>query len=715
MIDRSADGRALSVTSFARPLKVAVVITDPPSSRSFRAAVLALSTRWGGARSVIVSGTRTAAIGEGWAAAVAALDPDLIFVSERLYRRDTRARLESYLDRRVNVPFAVAKLNPQLMLSPFWRTASVGSVLQSPSNPATSATRRSGPVEVAVRGLVPDAPVGGRRGRPSTATFVRNSPAGLAATGVPGYRLALPGSLFLYHDRSDVAAAMWLWNLRGVYGQLRHGNQSAILADIRTRPAGLGRLTTAIYLDAIPKSARAALSSAGVSDFVAARDFKWGRTLAGGLVFDQERDDVSVVNETFSIPRRTPVVRAAGLGVPQSEATGIDGAYAVELAISTGDPPGKRYSIAARAASLNGLTPAPGVAAGLLPTQSRPTRAGDTVLLVRPGRFGRALRLSLPRLGPLIAQLSPGVRWELSDKGHFTRWFVRHAGGLFDTHELLTDPRGSVLFEALRSHHSPGKRIAKSYRRFMTVDDMRKAFAETRAAGTLAKRMADPDQAFLDSWIGRLVSSEILRLGILTKCEDCLDTSFLAVGTFGRTFNCPRCGETARTPAVPVVGYQLAEVAHQFLVNDGDVNVLAVTALARRARNGFSYDFDHNVLEGTSKREVDFIAILDGRVVVGESKKAGDVDRGDCDLLQRVAGKLRAWAVVIATHTECSPCGADCVNDLRSDSRTRDQSLPPGAGGPRDQVKDLRGRLAPETLTLVLCRSDLRAPALPNV
>jgi hypothetical protein len=302
------------------------------------------------------------------------------------------------------------------------------------------------------------------------------------------------------------------------------------------------------------------------------------------------------------------------------------------------------------------------------------------------------------------------MRWELSDKGHFARWFVKRAGGLFETHELLTDARGSVLFDALRSHHIPGKRFAKSYRRFMTLEDMKTVFALERAKGILPRRMAEPDGSFLDGWIGRLVESEILRLGILTKCHECLDTSFLAVGAFGKTFSCPRCGEVARTPPVPLLGYRLAEAAHQFLINEGDVNVLAVSALARRARGGFSYDFDHNIFEGTSKRELDFIAVLDGRVVIGESKKAGDVERSDCDLLRRVAGKIRAWAVIIATHTECSPCGADCVNDANSDRRTRDQSLPAGAGGPREQVANLRARLSPETLTLVVCRTDLRAP-----
>ena len=705
---------SLSLTSFPRPVRAAIILAEPTSSRALRTVVRSLCGVWGGSRSVIVTGSRSTPISDKWLGAVLAIDPDVFFLSERLYRRDTRERLGAFLDRHHCTPFFVAKMNPSLEMAPALRASTIASVLQDSPSPNAGASRRSSPVEVAVRGIGFEVSAKAPHRLPTTTTFVRNSPAGYAATSVPGFRVAGTGDIYLLHEQADVRAALWLWNLRGVYGSVRHGNATQLVHDLTVRPALAATLRQIVCLDRPSAKSKSEVARLTRARLVDSGDFQWGGTGRTSLIFDLERDDVTAIADQFSIPRRTPVLRMPGLGATRAEASGIDGAYAIELTIQPTDPAGRRVSVPARWASRNLILSARSGPPSAPNTQasSRPTRSGDGVLLVRPARFARSVSLALPVVGHALTRLTNGVRFELSDKGYYTRWFVQHSGGLTETQQLLTDPRGAVLFEAFRSHHISGKRPVRTYRRFMNLEDMKAEFAQVRSVGRLPRRFPEPDSAYLERWIGRLAGAGILRLGILTKCQECLDTSFLAVGTFGTTYACPRCGESARTPAIPLVGYQLAEVAHQFLANDGDVTVLAVAAMSRRTAGGFSFDFEHDVIDGPSKREIDFIAVIDGRVVIGESKKTGDIDAGDCNTFQRVAGQVRASTVVLATNTECGPCTDACVGDNRDPYLSRDQALPSGGGtstGPRERVEELRKRLLPETRTVVLCRRDLHA------
>ena len=270
--------------------------------------------------------------------------------------------------------------------------------------------------------------------------------------------------------------------------------------------------------------------------------------------------------------------------------------------------------------------------------------------------------------------------------------------------------RSRVVLDAFRSHHVTGRRPTGAYRRFMTFDEMRDQIRAQRRAGHIPPRSQGlSDEEWLKTWLQQQVALGVLRLGLWARCYECRAGSFLSLSSFADTFVCPRCGASAETPAVPRFGYQLAEVADLFFANDCDITALAVAALARRSQGGYSFDLDHTVAGPRRLRnELDFFAVIDGGLYVGESKKNGAFDANDISVLRRVALATRARAVVLATGTECDGgCGPHCVRDFRVRDASSDTSLPIGA---RARATDLRTALAPACDVIVLCRGDLHGP-----
>jgi hypothetical protein len=441
------------------------------------------------------------------------------------------------------------------------------------------------------------------------------------------------------------------------------------------------------------------------------------RPFLGG--FDVELDDIVANDGKLELARRAP--RTAGVG-GQTELIQGDGAYAMELELEPADASSLRVSMPPRPEVGNMLLSSqPALPAFTRAgVQSRVRHRGDSVLAVLPVRWPRSVLLSIPSMGSILDASGQGHTFELSDKGHYGRWLAAKAGGLVGLHDLLLNPRSQAIISTFREHHLPGRKPTGAYRRFLSFAEMSVALRDQRRLGFIARRRRGAllDEEWLRLWIDQQVSAGVLRAGVWTRCRQCLAGSFLAFGSFAETFACPRCGAVARTPAVPKVGYQLAEVAHLFLANDCDMTALALSALARRSHGGFSFDFDHNVMGPKGQRnELDFFAIIDGRVYIGESKKGGDFDRNDFDVMKRVARATRARAVVLATGAECEDgCTDKCQRDYRRSTASSDTALASGGSsdGVREKAASLRAALAPSCQVIVLCRGDLsgsfRAP-----
>jgi hypothetical protein len=132
------------------------------------------------------------------------------------------------------------------------------------------------------------------------------------------------------------------------------------------------------------------------------------------------------------------------------------------------------------------------------------------------------------------------------------------------------------------------------------------------------------------SHIDRLLGIGVLRRGLALGCGECDRLSFIAVDDLGQTNSCPRCGALNalsqlrwRNPLTePEWYYDLHGAVRELLRQNGDVPLLATHYFATRSREFVDVpELDFYYPSGQPK-EIDFIALVDGEVIVGEAKKS---------------------------------------------------------------------------------------------
>jgi hypothetical protein len=702
-------GRSVvSIQSYTRPFRHVVILREPISRQALRVATERLCGIWGGTRSLILPGKPDRLIDPGWEGALQVFDPDVILLGRGLGGLRRRVRFLSELGGRRLAPFWVGDYSQSMGASQRWAPVPVPIPEPRPlGRLAPAKLRPTAATHVAILGLR----VGESDARAVRATNANlplttlpsNSPAWDAAQLVPDFptraNLFAP---FLYHSRNDVQTALWLWNLRALRGPMFHGGDVELERHLRVIPAVRARATQIIEYD--PLSAR------GLA-FLATRPAAPRRVAVGRLVLstprrrlpvglDRELDSAPVADGEFEMALRPPVIPQPSAAIGSSRR---EGAYAIEVELSPSGTVG-RVTVPSRPETVD-LFLGRSASAGAVRSRNQ-RRQGDVVLGISPFQRRRTLGLAVPTVTEVLRVIAPDLHVSLSDKGRYGRWVARQTDGLALLHELLTDRRSRAVLESLRL--TPSDRATQ--RKFLTFDEMARILNVARSSGQLgtSKRRSAKDRQWLNTWIDDLVGRDLMRFGIRIRCEDCLAKSFLGLGNVGRESQCSRCGKTSFTPARPEMGYQLAEVAHLFLDNDCDVSARALAAMSRRSRGGFTYDFDHLMKwpAEASPREIDFVGTLDGELYLGESKKQGNFDDADFDLLKRLAGKTRAGAIVFASPRECQGgCSIACVHDATEVSATSDTSL----SRPRQaKIATLRAALSRVGCrVIVLCRGEL--------
>lgn len=723
----TSDPPRVFAESQVRPLRLVVAVARPTSVRTFRRIVQSLCAKWGGSTSLIVGLEPDMSLSPTGAGAMRAFDPDLVYLyGARSYRQ--LEQLRKVLDRIGTTPVWVVRYNDRLAGELGWVPTATSEA--GIDGRITFADRLHGATatEVAVIGLSAppaDAPpprttVRAVRAAASAEPYIAGTPAEVAA-GRPTHSVA-PRATFLYHRTDDVAAAMTLWNVRATRGLAGHGadvelgnflSRMSAPRVLRAEIVAADPLTTTAEALVAPHATRVRV--------VPLSRYRWprrpNRTPRVGR--QSENDDIPLLDGRFELPLRRPDYAIPG-GVAGREPSGV---YAVELDLQTADDDDRRFGLPASSRLRNLLisfrwNERPTDQERRLTVRSRVARDGSSVLVVRPRRVARAVNLSVPSATDVLNRLSEGrVRFELSDKGRYGQWLTNHLSGLEEVHATLTDARSRVLI-ALFQVDPRGNPITGSYRRSLTIADMRRGFTEARRTGDLPRRVPGgwTDEEWLRAWVGRFVDQGVLQLGLRVKCVECLADSLIRVGEFGLTYNCPRCGLATRTPAVPEMAYQLNEAAYQFLHFRSDVTALALAAIRRRSLLSFTFTFDHIVRwPNNTINEFDFAAAADGRLFIGESKTGARFTQDDLATLVRVTKQLRPAAVFLASDRECEGgCTLNCTRRAPLYWASRDDSLPRGttaSPGPRERVEETRRQLDRYGTRLVaLCRGDLYAP-----
>ncbi|WP_353813525.1 hypothetical protein [Agromyces sp. SYSU T00266] len=191
-------------------------------------------------------------------------------------------------------------------------------------------------------------------------------------------------------------------------------------------------------------------------------------------------------------------------------------------------------------------------------------------------------------------------------------------------------------------------------------------------------------RAEVRSILDQLLVGRLMRRGIVLDCPDCHTPSFVSIDELGQVVNCARCEArnqlTAarwRSPAdEPVWFYDLHPALGELLCANGDVSALVAREFKARAARRY---FDVEELEfasmetGSTRFEIDLIALIDDELIVVESKSNGSLGSGrkrQRSVIKRfeAAVLLGADAVAFATTGGWSSDTVARVEEIRDTS-----------------------------------------------
>lgn len=248
-----------------------------------------------------------------------------------------------------------------------------------------------------------------------------------------------------------------------------------------------------------------------------------------------------------------------------------------------------------------------------------------------------------------------GMTFAPSDKGNFSRAAIEIWGGLESFVTDLQEPTKLAFLEAFRKRTNsgvdPGVYLAASRRRYLQ-------YADATTVTALTDQLLRP-------WLDELTAKGILTAGLILQCGVCRYAGWYPPEKVAQTFSCLRCRTVSalsmerwkEPPAGPLWHYELAEVVYQALDADCRAVALSLYELYSSKRDAFAYSTEFDVLDdqGGHVCEVDFFAVLDGAICVGEAKTAnrlGTNEAAEGDLvrkLRRVAAALTADRVVFGS------------------------------------------------------------------
>lgn len=181
-----------------------------------------------------------------------------------------------------------------------------------------------------------------------------------------------------------------------------------------------------------------------------------------------------------------------------------------------------------------------------------------------------------------------------------------------------------------------------------------------------AKALMGVEEEAVRVELDRLTRIGAIRRGLLLQCERCHWLEWYGLEDLGQTFKCFRCSHTNlieqrrwnKPHLEPSWFYDLDHAIREGLRQNGRIPLLALDRMRRETKRAFTYTVDFEVTgpdygEG-HRPELDFAAVVDGALIVGEAKKqsnlgGGSETQGKLDRLIAVARQLTADSICFAT------------------------------------------------------------------
>ncbi|MBZ5703504.1 MAG: hypothetical protein LAN84_16855 [Acidobacteriia bacterium] len=167
--------------------------------------------------------------------------------------------------------------------------------------------------------------------------------------------------------------------------------------------------------------------------------------------------------------------------------------------------------------------------------------------------------------------------------------------------------------------------------------------------------------------LDKLIAAKVICRGFVLGCAVCKHGAWYSLADLTDEFRCARCGRKQtisrqhwREPAAPQIFYKLDEIVYQFLKSDGDVVALGLDYMARNSKHPFNYspEIEFRKSDSTLIGEIDFCAVYDGLLTIGEAKKKGELASSNGEARKiiekyaRLANMLNARRVLFCTTSQ---------------------------------------------------------------
>jgi len=158
--------------------------------------------------------------------------------------------------------------------------------------------------------------------------------------------------------------------------------------------------------------------------------------------------------------------------------------------------------------------------------------------------------------------------------------------------------------------------LIANHKSYFTFEDILRFFSE--------------DKNFCKNLVQFCIDHEILRYGFLLRCKFCDNKDFYSLSEISNVFHCKRCGneqkitpETLYKGEEPKMVYDLNEVVFQCFLNNGDLPILTLDYLRKKAKDEtFMFLPEFKVYKNDQEYlEIDIACICDGKIIIGECKK----------------------------------------------------------------------------------------------
>lgn len=246
-----------------------------------------------------------------------------------------------------------------------------------------------------------------------------------------------------------------------------------------------------------------------------------------------------------------------------------------------------------------------------------------------------------------------GFKIKLSDKGSYLKDTIERFGSLEDVASFFRNEENRNIFEQFL-YEKNKKDIEVIY-----LDTEKRTYLSFEAFN---QNLSSKDKTI--ELLDQLISKDILRRGLIFQCSRCRRAAWYDISDVSKDFKCKRCDlvqqvvyTSWKQPEEPRWYYSLVETVYLFYKSRSHLTALSLDKIRQSSKVAFHYICEADIIdfpkEG-AKKEVDILAISDGKIVLGECKdcepKASDLNKY-IDLYSRL--KIPPAQFVLAT-TEAS-------------------------------------------------------------